>query len=106
LLIKNFINSQKKDVDDSNEDIMNQIIAERAFKPLENFEETFIEVSPVKLNEALQALATLKLYEKQQTLLSVDPNFSRMLRIHERKLLKRHVKGLKQRDLRDWLGGG
>ncbi len=48
----------------------------------------------------------MKLFEKQQTSLSVDPNFSRMLRIHESKLLKRHMKGLKQRDLRDWLGGG
>ncbi len=107
MAIKNFINPQKEDdVDDSNEDIMNQIIAERVLEPLENFEETFIEISPVKLNEVLQALATLKLYEEQQTSLSVDSNFSRMLRIHERKLLKRHVKGLKQRDLRGWLGGG
>ena len=48
----------------------------------------------------------MKLYEKQQTSLSVDPNFSRMLSIHERKFLKRHMKGLKQRDLRDWLWGG
>jgi hypothetical protein len=48
----------------------------------------------------------MKLYEKQQTSLSVDPNFSRMLRIHERKLSKRHMEGLKQRDLRDWLGRG
>ncbi len=106
MAIKNFINPQEKDVDDPDEDIMDQIIAERASESLENPEETFIEVSPVKLNEALQALATLKLYEEQQTSLSVDPNFSRMLRIHERKLLKRHVEGLKQRDLRDWLGGG
>jgi hypothetical protein len=86
--------------------IASEIIAERALEPLEDPEETFVEISPVKLNEALQALATLKLYEKQQTSFSIDPDFSRMFRIHERKLLKRHMKGLKQRDLRDWLGGG
>jgi len=73
---------------------------------LENLEKIFVEISPVKLNEALQALTTLKLYEEQQTSFLVDPDFSRMLRNHERKLLKRHMKGLKQRDLRDWLGRG
>jgi hypothetical protein len=82
------------------------LIAERTLESLENLEKIFVEISPVKLNEALQALTTLKLYEEQQTSFLVDPDFSRMLRIHERKLLKRHMKGLKQRDLRDWLGRG
>ncbi len=46
------------------------IIAERALEPLEDLQETFVEVSPVKLNEALQALATLKpVYEEQPNLI-------------------------------------
>jgi len=75
MAIKNFINPWEKDVDDSNEDIIDQIIAERALEPLKDPEKTFVEVSPIKLNEALQALATLKLYEEQQTSLSVDEAF-------------------------------
>ena len=82
------------------------LIAERTLESLENLEKIFVEISPVKLNEALQALTTLKLYEEQQPSFLVDPDFSRMLRIHDWKLLKRHMKGLKQRDLRDWLGRG
>jgi hypothetical protein len=49
MAIKNFINPREEDVDDPDEDIIDQIIAERAPEPLEDPEETFVEVSPVKL---------------------------------------------------------
>ncbi len=104
MAIKNFINPSEEDVRDTDEDLIDQIVAEFGPEPPEDSEEKITEIPSVKLSEALQGLAKLKLYEEQQAGPNMNPELTSTLRKHERKLTERHRASLQQKDLRGWMG--
>jgi len=100
MTIKNFINFSEKDVQNTDENLIDQIVVEFGSEFSENLEKKITEIPSIKLSKILQGLAKLKLYEEQQIEFNMNSKLTRTLRKHERKLTERHTASLQQKDLR------
>ena len=101
--LQNFLNSMKEEVNDSDKEIIDDIIARFDPERFAESDEEVIDIPQVKLSEAISALITLRLYEEQQQ--EGNPTLNRMLRQHEFELKGRQQAELRQDDLVGWLGG-
>lgn len=103
--IQNFINSMSKEMIDSNENITESILARYTkSKRLAKSDEEVEKLSVVKITKALTALTTLKLYEEQQDF-DVNSAFNKLLKKHERELLRRREDSQQQGDIRRFFEG-
>lgn len=96
--IQQFLNPVDEEVKDSLEQIDEQILAQYGPEiEMESDEE--IELQPrITINEALEALNRLQLYEEQQEV--GDTAFIQALNKQERLILSRRVSTVQQRDIR------
>jgi len=103
MALTNFLNPPIEVIDDSDQEIVDSIIARFEPERLAEDDEEVEYIPHIKLTEALQALETLKLYEEQQE--KGDEDFTKTLRYKERALKERKHTALKQSTIQGWIGG-
>lgn len=98
--IRAFLNPKEESVQDSLDDVDNQILAQYMPEIEEDSDEE-IEILPkVSAEEAFAAIQKLRLYEEQQ--MEGNPAFIREMERHERVIWRRKLDLQNQRDIRSY----
>ena len=98
--IKTFLNPIEETVQDTPDDIENQVLAQYMPEVEEDSEEELDILPKVSIEEAIAAIQKLRLYEEQQ--IEGSPGFIHELERHERTIWRRKLDLQSQRDIRSY----